>query len=107
MAPRKRRLLLAVLALAVAAGIWLFENAPISRLQARFVPEMKRLEALRDALDDLRRAVRARRPNVPALAGAAPLVGWAWKDLVRVEWVEVDLLGARDLVATVEARATF
>ncbi|HSB35973.1 MAG TPA: VCBS repeat-containing protein, partial [Thermoanaerobaculia bacterium] len=108
MAPAKRRLLLATLALALAAaGVWLFENASISRLRARFVPEMKRLEALRDTLDDLRHAVRTRRPDAAALAGAAPLVGWAWKDLARVEWVEVDVLGARDLVTAVEARATF
>ena len=108
MAPAKRRLLLGTLALALAAaGVWLFENASISRLRARFVPEMKRLEALRDTLDDLRHAVRTRRPDAASLAGAAPLVGWAWKDLARVEWVEVDVLGARDLVTAVEARAAF
>ncbi len=108
MAPRKRRVVFAVLALtAAAAGIWLFENASLVRLRARFVPQMKRLEALRDGLDGLRRAIRLRTPDTQGHSGAAPLVGWAWKDLVRVDWVEYDVLGAQDLVTAVEARATF
>jgi len=108
MAPRKRQAALALLALAAAAlGVWLFENASLPRLRARFVPEMKRLEALRDGLDGLRRAIRLRAPDAPGLSGAGPLVGWAWKDLARVDWVEFDVLGANDLVTAVEARATF
>src|SRR5512143_610674 len=107
MAPGKRRFLLVVLALTAAAGVWLFENASVPRLRARFVPQMKRLEALRDGLDSLKRAIRLRTADAPGLSGAAPLVGWAWRDLARADWVEVDVLGAKDLVASVEARATF
>ncbi len=107
-APEKRRAaLIRSRPTAAAAGFWLFENASMPRLRARFVPEMKRLEALRDGLDGLRRAIRRRAPDAPGLSGAAPLVGWAWKDLVRVDWVEFDVLGANDLGTAVEARATF
>ena len=104
----RRPLVLGLLAaLLVAAGVWLFFNASLPRLRARFVPQMRRLEALRDGLEDLRRAIRDRRPERAGLSGAGPLVGWALHDLAHLGFVETDLLAVRDLGSVLEARATF
>ncbi|MGE5344928.1 MAG: CRTAC1 family protein [Acidithiobacillales bacterium] len=108
MASRPRVLFSGLLAaLLLAGGVWLWFNGSVARLRSRFVPEMKRLETLRDGLDELRRAVRAREGARPGLTGAEPLVDWAWHDLARLGFVEYDVLAARDLTTAVEARVTF
>ncbi len=94
-------------ALLVASAVWLWFNGSVARLRSRFVPEMRRLEALRDGLEALTRAVRSRRPGAPGLSGDGPLVGWAWADVGRLGFVEYDVLAARDLVTSVEARVAF
>jgi hypothetical protein len=107
MASRRRALSLGLVAvLLVAGGVWLWLNGSMARLRSRFVPEMKRLEALRDGLDELRRAVRTRDASRHGLAGAEPLVEWAWTDLSRIAFVEYDVLAARDLETSVESRVT-
>jgi hypothetical protein len=108
MARRRRPVLYGLLALLIAAGaVWLWLNGSVARLRQRFVPEMRRLEALRDGLDDLRRAVRGRRREPPALAGVEPFVGWARSDLQSLGFVEYDVLAAHDLTTAVEARVRF
>jgi hypothetical protein len=108
MTRRRRPLLLGLLAtLLSAAFVWLWFNGSVARLRARFVPETRRLEALRDGLEDLRRAVRDRRKETSGLAGVEPLVGWAWDDLAGVGFVEYDVLAAHDLTTAVEAHVMF
>ncbi|MFI5180445.1 MAG: CRTAC1 family protein [Thermoanaerobaculia bacterium] len=108
MRPRRRMVLLTLVATALgSAAVWLWFNGSVRRLQARFVPEMRRLEALRDGLDQLRRMARDGRPSAPGLEGGETLVAWAWKDLSSVAFVEYDLLSARDLGAAMEAHVTF
>jgi hypothetical protein len=108
MAPRSRTVLYGLAAaLVLAALTWLWFNASLTRLRARFVPQIHRLEALRDGLEALTRAIRDRRPGAPGLAGDGPLVGWAWVDVMRLGFVEYDVLWARDFDSAVEARVTF
>ncbi|HEV8268491.1 MAG TPA: CRTAC1 family protein [Thermoanaerobaculia bacterium] len=106
--PRRRRwwvfLLLAPLAV---FGVWLSQNAPLSRLVERFVPEMKRLEAFRDGLDAVRAALLSGNVAPPNVDGAGPLVDWARRDLVRVDFAEYDVLHARDGEKVVRGRVAF
>ena len=108
MASRRRVLLTGLLSSLVLFGAgWLWLNGSMTRLTERFVPQMKRLEALRDGLDEFRRAVRGRNGEGPGLEGGAALVGWAWNDLARLGFVEYDVLAVRDLETAVEARVVF
>jgi hypothetical protein len=75
------------LLLAGAAGIWLYENASLTRLRRGFEPWMHRLERWRDSIEETRRALRRREPSPADPAGLARLREWAWKDLDRIAWI--------------------
>jgi hypothetical protein len=108
MAPRRRVLFPGLLAaLLLFGGGWLWLNGSMTRLRERFVPQMRRLEALRDGLDDLRRAVRGRLAEGSGPESAAALSGWAWNDLARLGFVDYDVVAIRDLETAVEARVVF
>jgi enediyne biosynthesis protein E4 len=99
MSPRRRRAATAAAVAAIAVlGVWLFENASLSRLRAEFIPWMHRLERYRDALEATRAALRRRdadAANEPE--GIAALHAWAWKDLDRVALVSFDVEGKPEI----------
>ncbi|HJW13458.1 MAG TPA: CRTAC1 family protein [Thermoanaerobaculia bacterium] len=84
--PGKVVLLLALIA-AAAAGIWVYENAPLEKLRREFVPWMHRLERWRDAAEETRRALRRREPAPSDPAGLDRLREWAWNGLDRIAWI--------------------
>ncbi|MEO8431657.1 MAG: CRTAC1 family protein [Acidobacteriota bacterium] len=85
---KRRPVLLGILALVLlAGGVWLWENASLTRLRNDFLPRMHRLERWRDAVESARRAIRLREPGPGDPAGVAALRGWAWNGLDRVAWV--------------------
>jgi hypothetical protein len=98
MSRRRRWAVTAAAATSAVLGIWLFENASLSRLRAEFIPWMHRLERYRDALETTRAALRRRdaggatEPN-----GIAELRAWAWKDLDRVAIVSFDVEGKPEI----------
>lgn len=103
----RRRIALALAAVALAgAGAWLFWNASMARLQARFVPEMRRYEALRDGLDALRRAAGEGTAE-PALGGEKPFLAWAREGLTSLAFVEYDVRSVEDDGAVVLATAVW
>ncbi|HYV40529.1 MAG TPA: hypothetical protein VEO02_01940, partial [Thermoanaerobaculia bacterium] len=59
---RSKTLWLLAAGLLVAAGIWTYRNASLTRLRRDFVPWMHRLERWRDAAEETRRALRRREP---------------------------------------------
>ncbi len=73
--------------LALGAGIWLYENASLTRLRRDFEPWMHRLERWRDSIEETRRALRRREASPSDPAGLEPLRSWAWKDLDRIAWI--------------------
>jgi hypothetical protein len=79
-------------------GVWLFNNASLSRLRAEFIPWMHRLERYRDALETTRAALRKRDAGAPGEPeGIAALRAWAWKDLDRVALVSFDVEGKPEI----------
>ena len=79
-------------------GVWLFNNASLSRLRATFIPWMHRLERYRDALETTRAALRKRDAGAPGEPeGIAALRAWAWKDLDRVALVSFDVEGKPEI----------
>jgi hypothetical protein len=79
-------------------GVWLFNNASLSRLRATFIPWMHRLERYRDALETTRAALRKRDAGAPGEPeGIAALRAWAWKDLDRVALVSFDVKGKPEI----------
>jgi hypothetical protein len=79
-------------------GVWLFNNASLSRLRATFIPWMHRLERYRDALETTRAALRKRDAGAPGEPeGIAALRAWAWKDLDRVALVSFDIEGKPEI----------
>jgi hypothetical protein len=81
-----RKEVLRVLAAAVglAIGIWMYENASITRLRHRFTPWMHRLERWRDAVEETRRSMRHRQLSRFDPVGIAALRQWAWNGLDRI-----------------------
>src|SRR6266545_1233969 len=91
---RRRRWAAVAVVVLVALGLWLFENASLSRLRAEFIPWMHRLERYRDALERTRAALRRRDAGAAKEPdGLAALRAWAWKDLDRVAEVSFDVEG--------------
>jgi len=82
--PRRTVLQLAAAALAIAVGIWVYENASITRLRQGFTPWMHRLERWRDAIEETRRAMRRRQLSRLDPVGMAVLRQWAWNGLDRI-----------------------
>ncbi len=107
-----RKLLIGVtLAVAIAAGWWVYQNSSITRLRARFTPWMQRLERWRDACEATRRALRSRDAAAADPEGVASLREWAWNGLDRLVFVDYrvekpahDLRGAHETTA---GRVTF
>ena len=96
----RRKVWAAAAAAAVLAllGVWLFNNASLSRLRATFIPWMHRLERYRDALETTRAALRKRDAGAPGEPeGIAALRAWAWKDLDRVALVSFDVEGKPEI----------
>jgi FG-GAP-like repeat/ASPIC and UnbV len=96
----RRRLWAAAAAAAALAllGVWLFNNASLSRLRATFIPWMHRLERYRDALETTRAALRRRDAGAAGEpVGIAALRAWAWKDLDRVALVSFDVEGKPEI----------
>src|SRR5450631_2907475 len=104
---RRRFLQAAFVALVAAAGAWLWMNASMARLSKKFIPEMHRLEALRDGLDAMKRAVVRHDLVLAGLPSAGPLLDWSWRDLTRIEFAEYDVLAAEDRTSFVSARVSF
>ncbi len=84
---RSKALWLLAVGLLVAAGIWTYRNASLTRLRRDFVPWMHRLERWRDAAEETRRALRRREPALSDPAGINRLRQWAWYGLDRVAWI--------------------
>src|ERR1019366_8920793 len=79
-------------------GVWLFNNASLSRLRATFIPWMHRLERDCDAPETTRAALRKRDAGAPGEPeGIAALRAWAWKDLDRVALVPFDVKGKPEI----------
>ena len=78
---------MATLALLIGSGLWLYENASLTRLRRDFIPWMHRLERWRNAIEQTRRALRGREPLAADPEGLAPVREWAWKDLDRIAWI--------------------
>jgi hypothetical protein len=97
MSRRRRWAAAAAFAALVVLGVWLFENASLSRLRAEFIPWMHRLERYRDALEKARAALRTRDAQPGDPEGIAPLRAWAWKDLDRVALVSFDVSGKPEI----------
>ena len=89
--------MVAAIGASLALGIWLFQNASLSRLRAEFIPWMHRLERYRDALERTRAALRTREPSPDDPGGIAALRAWAWKDLDRVALVSFDVEGKPEI----------
>src|ERR1035438_5396895 len=90
---RRRGWAVAAAAVSAVLGVWLFQNASLSRLRAEFIPWMHRLERYRDALERTRAALRTRNAEPGEPEGIAGLRAWAWKDLDRVALVSFDVEG--------------
>ena len=73
--------------LLLAAGIWTYQNASLTRLRRDFVPWMHRLERWRNAIEDTRRALKKRDPAPSDPAGVPRLRQWAWDGLDRIAWI--------------------
>jgi len=84
---RSKTLWLLAAGLLVAAGIWTYRNASLTRLRRDFVPWMHRLERWRDAAEETRRALRRREPAPSDPARIDRLRQWAWYGLERVAWI--------------------
>ncbi|HEX7529313.1 MAG TPA: VCBS repeat-containing protein, partial [Thermoanaerobaculia bacterium] len=98
MSPRKRWAATAVAVAAIAVlGVWVFENASLSRLRAEFIPWMHRLERYRDALETTRAALRASSAQQGDPEGIRAIREWAWKDLDRVAVVSFDVEGKPEI----------
>ena len=82
----KRRRVFAALSIVLicGAGVWLYENASLSRLRREFIPWMHRLEGWRDAVEATRRALRSREPVPADPAGVPPIRAWAWNGLESI-----------------------
>lgn len=84
----KRGVLVAVVALlAVALGIWLYQNAFIGKLRREFAPWMERLTRWRDAIEEVQRRIKSREAEAADPEGIAALRDWAWRDVVRLGYV--------------------
>ncbi|MGZ5431056.1 MAG: FG-GAP repeat domain-containing protein, partial [Thermoanaerobaculia bacterium] len=93
-----RKKLWAAVAVSAVLGVWLFQNASLSRLRAEFIPWMHRLERYRDALERTRAALRRRDAGSAGESeGIAALRAWAWKDLDRVALVSFDVSGKPEM----------
>ncbi|MGZ5426287.1 MAG: FG-GAP repeat domain-containing protein, partial [Thermoanaerobaculia bacterium] len=93
-----RKKLWAAVAVSAVLGVWLFQNASLSRLRAEFIPWMHRLERYRDALERTRAALRRRDAGSAGESeGIAALRAWAWKDLDRVALVSFDVAGKPEI----------
>ena len=88
-----RRLRFKVLGLLVLAaiGVWVYENAPVSKLRREFMPWMECLGRWRDGCEALRAALRSRTPVAGEPAEIAPLREWAWNGLDRVAYVDYEV----------------
>ena len=75
----------------MAVGIWVSENAPLSRLRREFAPWMERLGRWRDGCEAARAALRSRTPVPGEPEGTTPLRAWAWRDLARVAYVAYEV----------------
>ena len=87
MSVRRRLIAWAAVVLALAAGIWFYVNASLTRLRRGYIPWMHRLERWRNAVEQTRRALRSRAPLPADPAGVASAREWAWKDLDRIAFV--------------------
>jgi len=97
---RRRAIWLALVALALAAiGIWLYENASLTRLRREYLPWMERLGRWRDACEATRRAMRSRDTTPADPEGIATLREWAWKDLDRFGFVDFRVTKPRHEIA--------
>src|ERR1017187_4535357 len=94
---RRRGWAVAAAAVSAVLGVWLFQNASLSRLRAEFIPWMHRLERYRDALERTRAALRTRNAQPGEPEGIAGLRAWAWKDLDRVALVSFDVEGKPEI----------
>jgi enediyne biosynthesis protein E4 len=84
----RRILITAIAAVSIAAGWWVYQNSSLTRLRARFEPWMHRIERWRNACEATRRALRRRESARDDPDGTAALRDWAWKDLVRLGYVD-------------------
>src|SRR6202171_4355410 len=106
MGARRRTFLWAVSAAVVgAAAVWLFMNGSMARLSKAFIPRMRRLEALRDGLDGIRRAIVTHDLVLSGLPTCGPLLDWSWRDLTRLEFAQYHVLGTDDRARSAAAGA--
>jgi len=89
--PVRRVLGVAALAALAAIGVWIFENAPMSKLRREFTPWMERLGRWRDGCEAVRAALRTRKASPGEPAEIAPLREWAWNGLDRVAYVDYEV----------------
>jgi hypothetical protein len=92
-----RKKLWAAAAVSAVLGVWLFQNASLSRLRAEFIPWMHRLERYRDALERTRAALRTREAAPADPDGMGALRAWAWADLDRIAFVSFDVAGKPEI----------
>lgn len=89
---RTRIRLLTFAALLVAgAGVFVYENAPISRMRREFAPWMERLGRWRDSCEAIRRALRSPVPGPSDPQDVTRLREWAWKGLDRIAYVAYEV----------------
>ncbi|HSE63868.1 MAG TPA: CRTAC1 family protein [Thermoanaerobaculia bacterium] len=89
---RRTRVAAAVALVVLAfAGVWLYRNAYLPRLRAEFLPWMHRLEAWRDAIEEIERALKRREPGPGDPSGIAMLRQWAWSGLDRLAFVTYEV----------------
>jgi hypothetical protein len=93
----KRRLLRFVVPAVIlaAVGVWIYRNSNVPRLRHDFIPWMKRLEAWRDGIEQVRRSLRSREPTADDPSGIETLRSWAWSGMDRLASVTYDVLKPR------------